>query len=470
MKPKNKLLASLILLSFFVAPALGVSVSYSAGDGGRSVSSSTSYNLDDSASLQEDTMLLDSELYQTRQAGGSGTNSIKQQVSGNGYKIDNIMDSTGSFGISTSTAASSDGAGLSQQVAGSGDLSTGLYASTGLGFSSQEAGVSDGSLATSQGVAAAGGVYTSQRTDLAGETGSIGSSSLSKENSMVVTGGFSGQGDLKADLSSLSAGRAAMIGDASFVGVPVLDSGNLQAVASGDIAMSVDGLYAEPEGDLGTFEINAINVEKDQVNPASTVMQLPTYTSDGGRKEAYLLAGWRWNTKNPRIKFYVKNDANLRNKGLNPTSVAAAIGRAANTWDAATSQNLFSDTGVTVSSSVGTDTRDGYNVAAWKYLSSAPSALAYSRTWYTLNKQGTPYYSALESDLSFNTRYGWSTSGSNYDVESVALHELGHTIGLGDLYGKSKFTNDKRQVMHYYTGIKRTLGNGDKNGAWILYG
>jgi len=78
--------------------------------------------------------------------------------------------------------------------------------------------------------------------------------------------------------------------------------------------------------------------------------------------------------------------------------------------------------------------------------------------------------SALESDVSYNTRYGWSTSGSNYDVETVALHELGHTIGSGDIYGKAAYSADTRQVMHYYTGVKRTLGNGDKTGAWILYG
>ena len=42
-------------------------------------------------------------------------------------------------------------------------------------------------------------------------------------------------------------------------------------------------------------------------------------------------------------------------------------------------------------------------------------------------------------------------------------------IGLGDLYGKTKFATDTRQVMHYYTGVKRTLGNGDKTGVWTLY-
>jgi len=421
LKTKNKLLASLILLSFFVAPALGVSVSYSAGDGGRSSSSSATYDLDDSTSLRAEAILADDSIFETREAKGSGDNSIEASASGDGSSVSSSVKSSGTMAVSSSVAATAEGAAISQNAA------------------------------------------------LAGKFGSVGLTANSKQNQMAVAGGFSGEGDLKADLSAMSAERSAMSGSASFVGVPVLDSGNLQAVASGDIAMSVDGLYAQPKGELGTFGLNAINVEKQE--PTSTVLnQLPTYTSDGGRKEAYVLAGWRWNQAAPNIKFYVKDDANLRNEGLNPTSVAAAVGAAANTWDAAAGKELFSDSGVTVSSTVKADTYDKTNVAAWKYLSSAPSALAYSRTWYSLNKQGTPYYSALESDLSFNTRYGWSTSGSNYDVQTVALHELGHTIGLGDLYGKSQFSKDTRQIMHYYTGVKRTLGNGDKNGAWILYG
>ena len=32
-----------------------------------------------------------------------------------------------------------------------------------------------------------------------------------------------------------------------------------------------------------------------------------------------------------------------------------------------------------------------------------------------------------------------------------------------------QFKYDTRQVMHYYTGEKRTLGNGDMTGIWKLY-
>jgi hypothetical protein len=55
-------------------------------------------------------------------------------------------------------------------------------------------------------------------------------------------------------------------------------------------------------------------------------------------------------------------------------------------------------------------------------------------------------------------------------VQSVALHEMGHTIGLGDLYGKPAYSGDTDQVMHYYTGVKHELGVGDRTGAQKLYG
>ncbi len=422
MNYRNMIISSLILLSFFAAPALGVSLGISAGDGGSSVSSSARYDLDDSTSLQADAVLGDDSIFETREAKGSGDNSIHASASSKESSVGSFVKSSGKMDVSSSVAATGAGVAISQSAA------------------------------------------------LSGKSGSIGLSASSKENDMAISGGFSGEGDLSSDLSAVSTGRAAMSGDASFVGVPVLNSGNLQAVASGDIAMSVDGLYAQPKGELGSFGLDAVNVEKASQGTGSTVLSLVPNLNDpnGGRKEAYVLGGWRWNAANPNIKLYVKNDANLKGENLNPDAVKNAVGAAAETWDAVTNKELF-DNIVGLSTTVNTDTRDNTNVVAWKYLSDAPNALAYTRTWYNLNKVGG-YYSATESDVSLNTKYGWSTSGGHYDVQTTVLHELGHTIGLGDLYGKSQFTGDTRQVMHYYTGIKRTLGNGDKNGAWLLYG
>lgn len=36
----------------------------------------------------------------------------------------------------------------------------------------------------------------------------------------------------------------------------------------------------------------------------------------------------------------------------------------------------------------------------------------------------------VETDVTFNNTVTWTTTGSNYDTESVAAHELGHTLGI----------------------------------------
>src|SRR6185369_4313533 len=36
----------------------------------------------------------------------------------------------------------------------------------------------------------------------------------------------------------------------------------------------------------------------------------------------------------------------------------------------------------------------------------------------------------VETDISFNSNFTWNTNGADYDVQSVATHELGHTLGI----------------------------------------
>jgi hypothetical protein len=36
----------------------------------------------------------------------------------------------------------------------------------------------------------------------------------------------------------------------------------------------------------------------------------------------------------------------------------------------------------------------------------------------------------VETDITFNNDQTWTTTGANYDTETVAAHELGHTVGL----------------------------------------
>jgi hypothetical protein len=77
----------------------------------------------------------------------------------------------------------------------------------------------------------------------------------------------------------------------------------------------------------------------------------------------------------------------------------------------------------------------------------------------------------VEADIIFNDDKTWALDEGKdvYDVETVALHELGHVISLGDLYNHSDHVEDLQQVMHKYWGKRRDLRWGDKAGARWMY-
>lgn len=79
----------------------------------------------------------------------------------------------------------------------------------------------------------------------------------------------------------------------------------------------------------------------------------------------------------------------------------------------------------------------------------------------------------IEADLRFNgVNYTWSTSGgyNRMDVQTIALHELGHFFGLADLYDNySCYTAQVVMCGYGGTGTKRSLKQDDINGICYLY-
>ena len=354
---------------------------------------------------------------------------------------------------------------------GSGDLSASLGGNTASGSSSQITEVNNGALSTSQSLAAADGIYAGQSTQLSGESGGIGSSSSSAKNDVSVAGGFSGQGNLQADLSSMASDRSSVGGDATFMGFSVIDNEKMQTLTSDGLAFTVDGLYAKPGGEIGTFGLSATNLVKGGIQSDTSMLQTgPVVTPTGGSASAYILTGRKWIQTDPQIKMSLTNDANLAKAGLSTTSALSAVSAAANTWDAATNQNLFSDSGASLTTAVASH-YDHINAMSFIPYAAGSTALAATGVWYqTQGVAAGQMYPILESDITFNLNDKWTTTGESgkLDFQSVALHEMGHTIGLSDIYNKP--VDDGKQVMGYYTGVKRALGNGDAAGVWKLYG
>lgn len=114
------------------------------------------------------------------------------------------------------------------------------------------------------------------------------------------------------------------------------------------------------------------------------------------------------------------------------------------------------------SSAQGADLNDGQQVIYWNSSGSGMSETTLATTYHW--RRGAEM---LHFDMAFNGRHPWSAtpSSSQYDIQSVALHEFGHALGL-------EHSEQWSAVMYYSTPIgakRRTLQADDVAGAASLY-
>jgi len=100
---------------------------------------------------------------------------------------------------------------------------------------------------------------------------------------------------------------------------------------------------------------------------------------------------------------------------------------------------------------------DGLNDVAWMDLGNCSIfRCTLAVTWFATEDPD-------EADMAMNTRVAWRTDGSDYDAQTVMLHENGHVAGLGH----SSITT---AVMYaYYGGVRRSLHSDDIAGISFLY-
>ncbi len=165
----------------------------------------------------------------------------------------------------------------------------------------------------------------------------------------------------------------------------------------------------------------------------------------------------RWPGDSPNISYKV-NDGGVAGR-------SAAIQAAAASWTNAGSKLQFTYGGT---HSQTDKSKNSENEILW--MSLPAGTLGQATMWFVGGE-------ILECDFAFSTAYTWSYAATcpsgQHDIQSVAMHEIGHFLVLRDLYGnKSGFTKDTAKVMYGTSSsgtIKRTLHAHDILGIQWIY-
>ena len=85
---------------------------------------------------------------------------------------------------------------------------------------------------------------------------------------------------------------------------------------------------------------------------------------------------------------------------------------------------------------------------------------------------GKPPRTIVEWDIVLNTGFTWGTEGvpEVMDIQNITTHEVGHVVGLDDLYQDAYSKQTMYGYSDYGETTKRDLLAGDILGAQKLYG
>ena len=164
---------------------------------------------------------------------------------------------------------------------------------------------------------------------------------------------------------------------------------------------------------------------------------------------AYLKLGTRVGNRTESLRWrqfpirYFVTDAGAA--GVSVQQFQAAVTRAFGTWHAVENTETSSTFVGFVQARPFVD--DGANVIG--YLSQPGQDRTLAATTFTVDETDGRI---LESDIYFNTIFPWSTAEAGgtdrYDVESIAVHEIGHLLGLShSALGETELLGGGRRVV-----------------------
>jgi len=235
-------------------------------------------------------------------------------------------------------------------------------------------------------------------------------------------------------------------------------------------AIPVSAAQSDKAGPINAKILEAVFIHYEKpVKPVKPAPELPDIDNSH-----YEIIGPAWDLSNlPGGIPFVINPAKA------PSGAAEEIEKAFEAWDNATGEKLFAAPSLNSNSWWGD--LDGTNNISWQVLTTR-GAIAATWIWY-VDKDGsggmTEGDEVIENDIVFNASLRWGidadgegadyTLKNMYDVCNIATHEIGHVVGLDDLY------NDEYQnlTMFGYGAKAETkkisLEAGDIAGTYYLY-
>ena len=116
---------------------------------------------------------------------------------------------------------------------------------------------------------------------------------------------------------------------------------------------------------------------------------------------------------------------------------------------------------------------DGINIFCWRFIDGNSGILGVTRSYFGYIPDVYDSLRLVDSDIELDTSDYWSATEApapdRIDVQAVATHEIGHLVGLADLYSPE----DSAMTMFGYTSpgdvTQRTLEWGDQAGLRQLY-
>jgi len=178
----------------------------------------------------------------------------------------------------------------------------------------------------------------------------------------------------------------------------------------------------------------------------------------------FLAKGAKWKTIEP----YIVDPTNIR--GIDEDFISNNLAFDIDKWESAAGVNILGDEVTGIVDGADTISPDDKNEVYFDDIKES-GVIAIAIVWGIFGGP-PPFRELVEWDMIFDdVDFDWSVTGEEgkMDFENIATHEIGHSVGLDDLYSDECSEQTMYGYAVYGETKKRTLESGDINGVYQLY-